>query len=459
MGRKGNSRWRAFNQRFTSPAPDDVGMVGDPEQAVTTLRERLTAGNRGGCDRDRELLLEFSDELKVRREDYGHYRHEKLLRHCVRMSEHAKVCLHDSLTSRRDGPTGDDEVFEAAKDTAKAVVRWIHDTYDVEDGSQETNRDYRVAFRLLAKHTTRGDSIPDTHSWISTKTTRDYQPTPDEADMLDRETDVEAMIDAARNPRDRALIALQFEAGLRGGELYDLRRKYISDGEHALKVRVDGKRGEHDVHLIWAVPWVQSWLTEHPGDQDDYLWSKLSTPGRVSYQQFLKSFRECASRAGVEKPVTPTNFRKSNAYWLATREKSQAFIEDRQGRARGSPVISRYVAKFTGETAERQYAAMHGLDVETESTEPVAPISCPRCGLETPRGEPFCNHCHQAVDHEATAVIDTLLGKVDDRLVEADDAEEREQLIRIRRTVNDEAGRMTFDDVHELASELSLDTV
>ncbi|GAB7010417.1 tyrosine-type recombinase/integrase [Halorubrum trueperi] len=388
--------------------------------AVDTLREKLQAGERGGSDADRDLLLAFSDELKLRREEYGWHRHEKLLRHNTRASEHADVELVESILPERD-----DEDFDAAKDAAKVVVRWIHDTYDIEEGSQETNRDYRVAFRMLAKHTTRSEEIPDTHDWISTQTTRDYQPEPDEADMLDWDTHVRPMIDACHNARDKALIALQFEGGFRGGELYDLTLDQISDSEHSVKVRVDGKRGEHDVHLIRSIPWVSRWQAEHPGEGDDYTWSHLNKPKRVSYQLFLKIFKEAARRADVEFPVTPTNFRKSNAYWLSQQDKSQAFIEDRQGRARGSPVISRYVAKFSGETQEAKFAAMHGIDVDLEEDDDVrAPIVCHRCDRETPADNDLCMWCGTALDAETAARVDEL----DDEMVEDAVAAARDDL-------------------------------
>lgn len=427
------------------------------KRAIATLRKKLRNGERAGCERDRELLLEFSDELKLLREDYGHGRHEKLLRHLVRTSELADVCLHETLVKEREGDPEDEETFNVAKDASKVVVRWIHDTYDIEEGSQETNRDYRLAFRQFGRHVTRGDEIPDTQEWVSAKTSRNYSPEPDEADMLRLSDDVEPMIEMARNPRDKALIALQFEGGFRGGELYDMRLKDVSDGEHSLKIRADGKRGEHDVHLIMAVPHLKKWLAEHPGGREDHLWSKLSKPERYSYQRFLQCFKEPAERAGVEKPVTPTNFRKSNAYWLSKRDKSQAFIEDRQGRARGSPVISRYVAKFTGETQEKQYAAMHGIEVEQESTKEVAPVTCPRCEKETPRERDFCIHCNQALDLEAKQLLDSVGEALDDRVVESNDPDERRDLIRARRTLQEKPAVMDAEELHELASSLSSD--
>jgi len=426
----------------------------DRKGAIKRMRDRLQNGERGGDERDRELLLEFSDELRIRREDYGHARHEKILRHLIRVSENADVALHETLLRERDGE--DEAAFDACEDAAKEIVGWIHDTYDIEDGSQETNRDYRVAFRVWAKHLTRGEDVPDTHDWISTKTSRDYNPAPDEADMLDWDTDVVPMIEGCKNPRDKALLAVQFEGGFRGGELYDMKVRDVSDSRHSLKVRVDGKRGAHDVHLIMSVPYLNRWLSEHPGGREDHLWTKLSTPERFSYQRFLQCFKEAARRVDVYKPVTPTNFRKSNAYWLAVQGKSQAFIEDRQGRVRGSKAITRYVAAFTGETQEAAFASMMGKDVETGHTDAaeISPLTCPRCEKQTPREQNFCMHCGQVLDLEAKEALDEVVETLDDRMITADDPNVREDLVRARRTLQEKPETMDTDELHEFASSL-----
>jgi hypothetical protein len=83
---------------------------------------------------------------------------------------------------------------------------------------------------------------------------------------------------------------------------------------------------------------------------------------------------------------------------------SQPYIEDRQGRKRGSDATAHYVARFGGE-AEDDYARMHGLEVEEEKSEPIGPVKCPRCGKETPRHEPACVWCKQALDHAGAEAL------------------------------------------------------
>jgi integrase len=385
------------------------------DERVDALRERLQAGERGGSERDRELLLKFSDEMYFLREEYGDNRHEKLLRHMTIVSENAgplEPLLEDTA---------------AVKDT----VRWIHQEYD----NPETNRDYRIALRVFGKRVTEGDDVPDSLDIVSAKTPRDYDPSPKASDLLRWEEDIKPMIEAAMNPRDKAAIALQMDAGLRGeSELYRLRRGDIVDSPEALRVVVDGKTGEREVALVPSTPHVSRWLDEHPSDDPDApMWCKLSAPEQLSYPAFLKMFKEPARRAGVEKRVTPTILRKSNATWLARMGANAALIEDRQGRSRGSDAVARYVATFGGKDATTQYRALHGEDVERETPEDHAPIECDRCGKDNPADAGLCMWCGQALDPIAANTI----------------AEAQEAVYRGRAAADDEATEMAIDQLFE----------
>jgi ribosomal protein S26 len=154
--------------------------------------------------------------------------------------------------------------------------------------------------------------------------------------------------------------------------------------------------------MILAVPYLNRWLGDHhprPGDDEAYLWVKHNGE-RMSYTTFMRYFKRAAGRIGLDKPVTPKNFRKSNATWLAKLEKNESFIEDRQGRKRGSDAISHYVAMY-GDDRAKEYAELHGKDVETEDPEDYTPITCPNCSQETPQDKRVCMWCNHALDHDA----------------------------------------------------------
>lgn len=394
----------------------------DPRDEVDALRRRLKGDGREPSQvpfkADRQHLVQLIDNMRLVQAEVGDYRQLKILRHCRRMAmltpwptvddfqrndecEEANVENEDDVEQllEMNGLLGLSLHYRAA---SEAIVRWINTEYE----NEHTNQDYRTALRSFGRYRLKRDQPPESLSWIPTTTSNNFNPMPSERDLLLWEEDVLPMIEAARNPRDKALFALQFEAGCRSGELYDLRVRDIFDSEHSVGIHVDGKRGERTIHLIMSVPYLQRWLTEHPGSEDSYFWSKLSSPERPSYTTWNNYFKDAAERAGVTKDVTPTNFRKSNTRWLVNLGMSQPRIEDRQGRKRGSEHTQRYLARFGKESNEREYARLHGKKVKTEEPEEHGPIECPRCGQKTPPEGSRCMNCGFALSLEAAQEAD-----------------------------------------------------
>lgn len=379
-------------------------MTNNPREAIRNLREQIAASD-ALTDRDRENLLAFSDRLDLLQSEYSDQRHEKLLRHCTIMAGQSNIIPDDELP--------DVELSAALEDgeVADDLVRWVNDRYSVE----ETNRDYRVALRVFGKRLaetrddlkTDRDGVPETLADIPTGTSRNYNPLPDPAEMLDWENDVIPMIEETRNPRDAALIAVAWDSGARGGEITDLTVGDVTDSRHGLKITVDGKTGQRSVLLVPSVPHLNRWLAEHPAPDDSNapLWSKLTKPESMTYQGLRKPIRKAQERASVKKPTTFTNFRKSQAAHLASRGMNEAMMKDRFGWSQGSSVASRYVSVF-GKESDRELAKLHGKDVdEAEEPEPIAHIPCPRCDRENPRDRDTCMFCNQTLDVEAVVDI------------------------------------------------------
>jgi hypothetical protein len=358
-------------------------MTADPGHAIGVMREKLEQGEYPNVDAaDAEILLEFSDTLRLLGpSEFSDHQHEKLLRRTL-------------VLAREVG--GLAEVPEN-RDAAETLVGHINAE---KNGSPETNKDYRVALRQFGKHVTEGDGLPDTVDWIPGGYPSNYDPAPDPADMLRWETDVQPMLGACMNPRDKALVALAWDLGPRPGELFDLQVGAVTDHKYGLQVTLDGKTGRRSPILIPSVPYVRKWLDVHPGGDTDPLWSALKKPGGISNNRVRDILKEIADRAGVDKPVTPTNFRKSSASYLASQGVSQAHLEDHHGWTRGSEIAARYIAVFD-DANTREIARAHGLDVEADEPDAVGPIVCPRCEQKTPREEEACVWCGQVLSQDA----------------------------------------------------------
>ena len=362
-------------------------MADRQREELTRLQERI-ADSDALTPADREILEAFDRELALRTSEYSTHRHLKLLRHCTIIAEEVGS-LADTLTD---------------KTATKDILQWINQTYD----NEETNRDYRVALRVFGRRVTEdnGEDPPETIEWVPSGTSKSYNPEPDPAEMLKWDRDIQPMIEACDNSRDRALIAVAWDLGARSGEFRSIRVGDVTDHKHGMKVTVDGKTGQRSVLLIPSTPYLNRWLKDHPRRTDSTapLWGNLSDGSEISYQMYRKILEGAASEANVNKPVTLTNFRKSSASYLASQGLNQAHIEDHHGWVRGSDVAARYVKVFA-EESDRELARAHGVDVSDDEPEPIAPMTCPRCGQETPREKDFCVWCSQALDQGAVEQI------------------------------------------------------
>ncbi len=362
-------------------------MPDNPRGAVETMRAKLKDGDYDIAEADREVLLELDRTIQLLGpSEVGIYQHEFLLRRPLKLAKEV-----GGLAAALDD-----------RDAAEDLVAWIHRE---QTGSPETNKDYRVALRQFGAHVTEGDGVPESLEWIPGGYPSDYDPAPDPSDMLAWDEDILPMVDAALNSRDRALVTLAWDLGPRPGELFALTPGDIASHDYGLQVTLDGKRGRRSPVLVPSVPYVRRWLDDHPGDDGDGLWTKLNSPDAVSNNRVRDILKELADRACVEKPVTPTNFRKSSASYLASQNVSQAHLEDHHGWTRGSDIAARYIAVFD-DAQEREIARAHGVDVESDEPEETGPIVCPRCQQKTPREKDACVWCDHVLSQAAAEKVE-----------------------------------------------------
>lgn len=407
----------------------------DFNQRIESLRSRIQSSDTIDPD-DRDALMEFSDELRFRKSEYSDGRHVKLLQHLTVLAGDSEKYDVDDLPDTRLVDALHDE------EAAKELVRWIHRNYE----NEETNRDYRGAIRRFGAFLSDGDpDDPDT--WpasikqIPATTSKNYKPMPDPSDMFQWEDHILPMIDAAHQTRDKAMIAMAWDAGFRSGEIRSLTVGNISDHKYGLSGTVEGKTGQRTVIMIPSVPYVRQWLDQHPrrNEPSAPLWCNLKTGKDISYNMKAKILKRAARNADITPPSEPTftRMRKSSASYLASQNVSQVHLENHHGWKRGSEVASRYIAVFAEDT-EREIARAHGADVKAEEREPTAPIECPRCRRETPRSEPLCVWCGQA---QSPGAIEEANVMEDEMFESAEETEPGSQLGRDLREIRERMNR------------------
>ena len=173
-------------------------------------------------------------------------------------------------------------------------------------------------------HWTRLSSV----TCVSGQTSRNYDPGVRPGDILHWDDHVKPLIEGTENVRDAAMIAVAWDAGCRSGEFRDLTIGDVTDHPNGLQITVDGKTGQRTVTLIPSVPYLNRWLSAHDcaDDPDAPLWPRKSdNAAGLSYNGYKRIFEAAARRAGVQRPVTLTNFRKSSASFLASQGLPQSF--------------------------------------------------------------------------------------------------------------------------------------
>jgi len=410
-------------------------MGNDYRQSISRLRERCRESDDIAED-DADALLSYSRELDaLGQAALGDASHEKYLMRLVKMAEEVGG-LADAL---------DDEP------AAKKLNSWVNERYQ----NPESNKTARDSLRSFGEHASDGEGKPDSIAWIPTGYPSNFDRKPDPSKMYRWEDHVVPMLDACRNFRDEALIAMAFDIGPRSGELQDLTIGDLADHDYGLQVTLDGKRGRRSPVLLVAPARVQQWLQTHPAPDDPTapLWSKLNSADSITPAMFRKVFREAADRADITPPskATPTRFRKSSATHLARRGVSQTALENRYGWVRGSDEAARYIAVF-GEESEREIAMALGVDVGEDEPDPMGPVTCTRCGRETPRDKDRCAWCGQPrtveAAQEAEATQSAGLAALA-QLVAEDDVSQEEAVETIDGMIDSRIQAMLGNDSHD----------
>lgn len=313
------------------------------EMLMENLENRIRKAEMS--EANRELLKKFKRDLEVR--DYSDGRIYKLLNYLKLTAEHVGY-----------------DFEEATEENIKDTVAW----YNKRDVADATKRDTKIILKMFYKWLNGGE-YPEKVKWINTTRKRSNSTLPKDALT---EKDIRELMDAAKNSKDRALIALLWETGARIGELIDLEIGDLEDHDHGKKVVIQGKTGARRIPLISSVPHIQAWLNNHPRVEKRRapLWVNIGTRNtgeKMEYRSINKSLKQIGERAGIDKPVNPHHFRHSRATYLASRFTESQLCEW-FGWVQGFDRPADYV-HMSGRDIDVDYDRLHGIEHEEEAEE------------------------------------------------------------------------------------------
>jgi len=245
------------------------------------------------------------------------------------------------------------------------------------------------------------DTYPEKVRWI--KPWRNHKPCKLPEQLLTKD-DVEKLVNASVNPRDKALVSILYESGCRIGEILSLRIRNVNFDANGAVLIVNGKTGQRRVRLIHSVPRLMTWLEHHPKNKhpDAFLWICLGSRNnseRILHQGVASMLRKIAKRAGLAKRCNPHLFRHSRATFLA-KHLTEAQMKEYFGWTQASEMAAIYV-HLSGRDVDNSLLKLAGKNVseaETESEMDRRVTACSICKHENPPETRRCSNCGRPLD-------------------------------------------------------------
>lgn len=220
-----------------------------------------------------------------------------------------------------------------------------------------------------------------------------------------------AILKAAKNARNKAIIAILWEYGLRASELLNMKKSDLKIREHYIEFEVDGKTGKREVILVESKPFLEAWLAELeekksqlPESMHDDIWIAFSSRGyhqkaigtkRISRDALNVKLKTIAKRAGITKRVWTHGFRHSAATRDAVKGYNEAKLRIKYGWSKQSQMPSVYI-HFADQNLKKEILVEKGIwkpDKKEEAPLSSQTMNCPFCSVQNVKENDYCNKC------------------------------------------------------------------
>lgn len=365
-------------------------------EARLKLGEKLIAQDPTIRGADKKLILSFLRHIKAKEISIGRQaKYAFMLKRCAQLM---KVPFRKA--KRKDY----EDLVTSLADFEFERPKGVKQHY-----TAATMADFRLTLKVFGKYVREGNTDRDTPypeevRWMQKSAKLNLKKDP----LYLSDAEVESMIKAANNDRDKAIIALEGELGLRPGELLGMQVGWVTIDEAGAVVNVGkGKTGPRRLRSIGAVHYLTRYLENHPfyGKKPDApLWLTQSTSWgmrKLGYAPLQKMLKETAKKAGIAKPRV---FAYMLRHGAATR--NAKFLTDSElklmfGWSMSSRMTGTYV-HLSGGDLDAKYQEVYGQGrVVTKPT--FAPLICPRCHDKSPVGARFCVKCATPLEEKEQA--------------------------------------------------------
>ena len=312
----------------------------------------------------------------------------------------------------------DRDIKKVVSEIKNTKIKWGHseEHLPTENGLQA----YLVTLKRFYKwHLGKNKSYPECVEWIkigNAHPSRQVRP-----ESLITQEEVNQLIEASKNSRDKAIFSTLYDSGVRLGELLSLRIKDIKFDDYGVLLSVTGKTGPRQVRVVGnSVPYLRQWLNVHPvkSKQDAPVFCNIDRlkGNELTEHDVYSMIKKVSYRAGIKRRIHPHLFRHSRATILAS-QVMEAPLESQMGWVHGSKQTKTYV-HLSLRDQDNAILKAYGIKVkEDETIKEEMPKECPRCHRSNPSTSLFCNTCGMPLDIKTTIQLDEKKKEVEASLL------------------------------------------
>lgn len=260
-----------------------------------------------------------------------------------------------------------------------------------------------------------------------------------EAKDLLTEESRDAMIKACQNSRDRAIISLMFEAGLRPVEIGRLTHADVEFTSNSMNIKTSEKTGrKRKIPAPLTKMYLKAWLNDCPYEPspDVVVFCSL-TPTILpdGSRQWLplkddairRQIKTIAEIAGVKNYQKMYQFRHTAiSSWINAGLPERMAMEMSHG---GNTKMMKIYYHVTHDELERRVLAMNGMETSEPVKKAPTALMCVSCGTKNPVTLRYCGNCGGALTEQAQQTRDTTMTEII-RLLKELPADKRAEVTR-----------------------------
>lgn len=241
-------------------------------------------------------------------------------------------------------------------------------------------------------------------------------------DLLTQE-EFDRLMAACRHPRDRALIAVLADSGMRIGALASCRVKNVEFKQYGAILYISStskskkSTAAKGIPLTWSTGFLNQWIAVHPLKENPEapLWiTRDKNMEPLSYKSARMMIKNIGQKAGIKKRVNPHSFRHlAITHWILDGLNEQE-IKHRAGWSKGSTQMFKIYANFTDNEINDRIFERYGL--KSEDNRHVTLKTCPRCNNVLRPKDRFCSQCSLVLDQQIAQEMEKASEQIPDAL-------------------------------------------